>query len=382
MKNKLLSVIIALISSVSLALASENGRKGVSFAYDVNFEMHFDNREFDKNNFSNSSTLFGARLTPSIGFDLKQKGGMHHRVMMGVDVMKEFGAGSDYKVLGDVSLWYRMQKKLGKTEVLLTAGVFPRRFSNSDWPLSFFSDSLRFYDNNLEGLLLQVHRPNARFEVGCDWLGMYGSDSRERFMLFSSGHGNLGQLFSIGYYAYLYHFACSWHASGVVDNILANPYVRFNLGPILPLDNLSITLNWLQSAQNDRKFVGKYTFPCGFQIDTDIRKWGAGIRNLFFYGSDMMPYYNSVDESSAKYSNSLYMGDPFYRIHDDGTSSGWGPYDRLEAYWEPQIGPYLQIRITAAFHFHKKYSGCQQMVSLKFNLEELLKMTSRKSSVK
>ena len=38
MKNKLLSVIIALISSVSLALASENGRKGVSFAYDVNFE--------------------------------------------------------------------------------------------------------------------------------------------------------------------------------------------------------------------------------------------------------------------------------------------------------------------------------------------------------
>ena len=130
MKNKLLSVIIALISSVSLALASENGRKGVSFAYDVNFEMHFDNREFDKNNFSNSSTLFGARLTPSIGFDVKQKGGMHHRVMMGVDVMKEFGAGSDYKVLGDVSLWYRMQKKLGKTEVLLTAGVFPRRFSN------------------------------------------------------------------------------------------------------------------------------------------------------------------------------------------------------------------------------------------------------------
>ena len=72
------------------------------------------------------------------------------------------------------------------------------------------------------------------------------------------------------------------------------------------------------------------------------------------------------------------MGDPFYRIHDDG-SSGWGPYDRLEAYWEPKIGPYLNIRIAAVFHFHKKYSGCQQMVTLKFNLDKLLKRKSSKS---
>lgn len=377
MRLKFITYLFALISFSYVANASDDGRGRVRFAYDVDFEMYFDNREFYKSNFSNSSTLFGARLTPSVGLDVRQKGGMQHRVMLGVDVMKEFGSGNRYKLLNDVSLWYRMQKSVKKTDVTLIAGIFPRKFSENSWPLSFFSDSLKFYDNNLEGLLVHFHRPAADFEIGCDWLGMYGDQSRERFMLFANGQGRLAPFFTLGYHAYLYHFACSEQAAGVVDNILVNPYFKFDLGPAVPLDELSITLNWLQGAQNDRKFVGKYTFPSGFQIDTDVRKWGAGIRNRFFYGTDMMPYYNSIDESGAKYGNLLYMGDPFYRIHDDG-SSGWGPYDRLEAYWEPKIGPYLSIRIAAVFHFHKKYSGCQQMVSLKFNLDELLKKTSSK----
>lgn len=378
MNLKFVIFVLVLILIPFVAQAADDGRGAVSFAYDVDFEMYFDNREASRSHFSKSSTLFGARLTPSIGLDMRQKGGMQHRVMLGVDVMREFASGDKYKLLNDVSLWYRMKKTVKKTDITLTAGIFPRNFTEGDWPLSFFSDSLKFYDNNLEGLLVQFHRPAAYFELGCDWLGMYGDESRERFMIFASGQGRLKPFFTLGYHAYLYHFSCSRKASGVVDNILLNPYAKFDLGPVLPLEELSISLNWIQGAQNDRKFIGKYVFPAGFQIDTDIRKWGAGIRNRFFYGTDMMPYYNSIDASGSKYGNLLYMGDPFYRIHDDG-SSGWGPYDRLEAYWEPKIGPYLNIRIAAVFHFHKKYSGCQQMVTLKFNLDKLLKRKSSKS---
>lgn len=89
----------------------------------------------------------------------------------------------------------------------------------------------------------------------------------------------------------------------------------------------------------------------------------------------MMPYYNTKDNTGAKYGSSLYMGDPFYRLHDNG-SIAFGLYDRLEAYYEPDIkgfSEYVKVRVTAAFHFNgDKYCGSQQMVQLTFNLQELL----------
>jgi hypothetical protein len=86
----------------------------------------------------------------------------------------------------------------------------------------------------------------------------------------------------------------------------------------------------------------------------------------------MMPYYNNYDMGGIKYGSNLYMGDPFYRVHDDG-KTGFGTYDRLEAYYEPNIGSYLKLRVAAVFHFNNmSYSGTQQMVGLKFDLHGLM----------
>lgn len=75
-----------------LSVAQTGGEK-VKFAYDVDFEMNFDNREFVGNRFSKSMTIFGARLTPSVGITVPQPDkGMMHRLMAGIDVMKDFGA--------------------------------------------------------------------------------------------------------------------------------------------------------------------------------------------------------------------------------------------------------------------------------------------------
>ena len=91
-----------------------------------------------------------------------------------------------------------------------------------------------------------------------------------------------------------------------------------------------------------------------------------------FFGYDMMPYYNNVDEGGFKYGPDLYYGDPFYRVHDDG-KTGFGFYDRLEVYYEPQIADFLSLKVSALFHFNgTRYSGCQQMVGLKFNLENCI----------
>ena len=388
--NRFICLIFSLIlipSAVSFAGEPEKHEEKVKFEYDVDFEMNFDNREFYRSGFSESMTIFGARLTPAAGLSFQQpEHGLKHRIMLGIDVMKDFGAspvseglagvGSDETAVGlvnkalfrEITVYYQLDKKSGNTGLELLAGVFPRRFTEGNYSEAFFSDSLRFYDNNLEGLLVKIRRPRSYWEVGCDWLGMKGYARKEKFMIFSSGESRVTESFAVGYSGYMYHFAGSGKARGVVDNILLNPYVRLDLARQTGLQRFSVRLGWLQAMQHDRVFVGHYVFPGGGELDLDIRKWNVGIRNHVFYGMDMMPYYNSTDAAGDKYGSRLYFGDPFYRIHDDGVSDA-GLYDRLDVYYELYPGNRLSVRIAARFHFNGfRYSGCQQVVSLKFSI--------------
>lgn len=361
-----------------------------SFAYDVDFEMRFDNREIPGNFFTPSMTIFGARLTPQVGLALNESNGASHRLMAGIDVMKDFGASpisaliaggetgetalvqNNIGLFREISLYYNFRKKIAKTDMEIYAGIFPRRAMEGSYSQAFFSDSLKFYDNNLEGLLLKFKRPGAYFEVGCDWMGQYGVARRERFMIYTSGHGKVMPFMSLGYTAYMLHYANSDKAKGLVDNILLNPYALFEFGDRLGMQALSFRLGWLQAMQRNRRHVGTFIFPYGGEFDQEIRNWNVGIHNRMFFGYDMMPYYANVDDAGLKYGSQLYFGDPFYRIHDDG-STGAGFYDRLEVYYEPEISDFLSLKVSALFHFNgMRYSGCQQVIGIRFNLEELL----------
>ena len=379
----------------------------VHLAYDVNFEMNFDNRE-NRSDLSTSMTIFGARLTPEIGIGVEQGDGARHRVMLGIDVMKDFGRGPDGSQDGTVpgnkgygnadlfhemTLYYMLEMKMGKTDFSLTAGIFPKRYSmSSEYSPAFISDSLKFYDNNYEGLLLSFSRPKSYYEVGCDWMGMFGRYERERFMLFSHGRSRILPWLSLGYTAYMYHYACSATVDGVVDNVLVNPTVCVDLAPFVPLQQLSLTLGWLQGAQQDRLNVGKYVFPCGGEAIFDIRKWNTGIRNRLFIGCDMMPYYDSRDAGGYKYGTGLYWGDPFYRLFSGSDirfdkdqprhydrNKAVSIYDRLEVYYEPRIADFVNLRVGLVAHFLESgYAGFHQQVSLIFNLQELLSGTASK----
>lgn len=372
-------LILLLGCFADVAFASEpvadSSKVKVGFAYDLNFDMQFDNREFYKSAYTSSMTIFGTRITPSVGVALEQKNGARHRLMVGIDVLKNFGAANDNSELfKEMTLYYNVQKQLGNTGFEMVAGVFPRRFAEGSYSQAFYSDSLRFYDNNLEGLLLKFSRPKAHFEAGCDWMGRYDTYRRERFQIFSAGEGQVLPFMSIGYAASLYHFSCSGVSDGVVDNALVNPYMRFDLASKANLQTLSVRLGWLQALQNDRAHVGHYVFPGGAEVVMEVQKWNVGVKNDMFIGKNMMPYYNTIDNAGYKYGSLLYMGSPFYRVWDNGRD-GVGLADRLEIYYAPKFGaPYLDLKVSAIFHFDaEKYCGCRQMVSLNFNLEELLR---------
>ena len=375
MSMKKLLILFAAFISIAATNAAE--RSKLRLAYDVDFEMNFDNREFYESNFSRSMTVFGARLTPSVGLALSEDNGAEHKLMLGIDVMKDFGSSVTWDLFQEMTLYYNLNKQIKKTKMEIYAGVFPRSSMEGRYSQAFFSDSLRFYDNNLEGLLMKFHRPNAYFEVGCDWMGQYGATRREKFMIFTAGEGKVLPFMSLGYAGYMLHFANSGISKGLVDNILLNPYARFDFGDNAQLQKLSFRLGWLQAMQRDREYAGIFVYPYGLEFDQEVRNWNVGIHNRIFYGHDMMPYYNNFDNAGLKYGSDLYFGDPFYRIHDKG-AKGSGLYDRLELYYEPQLGDFLKIRVSALFHFHSfGYSGCQQMVTIRFNLDRLLDHISR-----
>ena len=354
--------ILVLISILLTAISASSQPR---FTYDVDYEMNFDNREFYRSDYSNSMTIFGSRLTPAIGLQTQSDDYMNQKIMVGIDVMKDFGSSEINKELFKEMIMYYNLEKIGDTGVSVYAGIFPRSKMQGRYSQAFFSDSLKFYDNNLEGLLIQVNRPRASFEVGCDWMGQFGSNRRERFMIFSSGERIVSPMLTFGYSGYMYHFANSLQVRGLVDNILINPYISLDLTHKFDLQEFNMTFGWLQALQHNRKHVGYYVFPGGGHFDFKIRKWDVVVKNMFFCGTDIMPYYNSYDEGGFKYGSELYFGDPFFRIHDDNTP-GLGQYDRLEVCYEPFIGWNLKVKVGAVFHFNNfHYSGCQQVVGIK-----------------
>ena len=161
--KRYISILVVLLACVVASYAGEKTsffkRENIRFAYDVDFEMNFDNREFYRSNFSNSMTIFGARLAPAIGLESVHKNGTSHRIMVGADIMKDFGSNSDKsKMLKEITLYYRLEKKIKKTEMTIYAGIFSRDNMEGHYSEAFFSDSLKFYDNNLEGILLKFKR--------------------------------------------------------------------------------------------------------------------------------------------------------------------------------------------------------------------------------
>ena len=118
--------------------------------------------------------------------------------------------------------------------------------------------------------------------------------------------------------------------------------------------------------------IGHYIFSGGAEIALEARHRDIGIRNTIFAGRTLMPLYNKYDRSGNKYGNILYFGDPFYRLNDDDADMG-GIYDKLEIFYEPYVGGCLKVQACAVFHFtHVKYAGCQQVVRLVFDLQQLL----------
>jgi len=333
----------------ALALFVFTDASAQRFLWNARFDSQFDNREY-KSEINWPQTLFGARLTPEIGIGWGNGNGM----MIGVDLMADFGAKT-FNTDPELLFYYQYDSKRFKAY----AGVFPRHKLMGGYSNAFFSDSVRFYDANLDGLLLQYVGGRGYVEVACDWNSMLSQTTREKFMLFSSGRVNT-PVFYAGYNVSMYHHAGTVDEDGVVDNVLLNPYIGVDLTRKLPLDSLYLQAGWMQAFQNDRKYVGEYVSPHGVQIELRVEKWKFGVFNTAYIGKNLMPYY---DAPYFDYGHGLYFGEPFYRTNSN-------IYDRLELYWHPIRKESMNLRVASIHHYDGKKWGWQQMVTFWVNINE------------
>lgn len=352
-------------------------RPKLKFIYDLDFEYRFDNAEYDysKGYYESSSTLHGLRLIPGLGVRVDQNEKIRHTLFASLQFYHNFGEpGFDItKLVNSANIYYRLDAILGEGRFSGIAGWFPRSFMEGEYIGAFFSTRNVFEDNSLEGLFLKYRNPKLYAELGLDWLGLQKGSSRERFRILTAGEYKFPYGLSACWAGSFYHFACSETANNVVDNHMLHIYAKWALEGT-PLQQLDVTLGGIATYQWDRAVRNSRTFPFGFQSDQRARMWDAGIHNSFYFGQDLMPFFG-VSDYGAPYGRDLYFGEIFYHTHIGGFSF----YDRIEAYYEPRIFPWLDLKVAIIVHlgnptqFYSAFRGWQQMFGLRFNLDKLLR---------
>lgn len=351
-----------LILSLLLSVVSSARTPGVKFEYGVDGDFRFDNHEFAKSDdrIAPSMTLGAIVLTPSVGVSIAQSDKATHRVMAGIDLRRDFGAGEKAKdVFREVTLWYDADVKLPNGNFKGIAGIYPRRFVEGEYSEAFWSDSLKFQDRNMDGLLLKYRSSSFFAELGLDWMGMSGYDRKERFEIFTSGRWDAKEWLALGWAAVMYHYAGSDLAPGVVDNHKINPYLKFDAACWTGMQELSLKAGAMLTYQWDREREEKPRAPMGGEFVLTARKWNVALQNTAYAGQNLLPYYNGKDTGGFKYGNNLYRGLQFYG----------GFFDRVEARWTPRITDWLNLDVAARFYFNGDgYLGCQQIISLVLSL--------------
>ena len=359
-----------------------SSKKAIKLEYDLDFRFCFDNREFDPSDckYEQSQTLNAVLLTPSIGLSVMQNRKVRHKLMVGIDMWKNFGEVPVYggvpaeadmslvntKLFHEIQLYYDGAVSLADgARFEAVAGVFPQAYREGDYGQMFYSDSERFWDVNIDGLLHKYRKDRFFAELGCDWMGMYGVSRRERFEVFSAGSWQPVKFLSLGWAGSFYHYACSELADGVVDNHMLNPYIKFDAAQWTGMQELSLKAGGILCYQCDRFIQDPVKFPCGGQVDFAARRWNVGLVNSIYFGDNLAPYFGAPDSTGAPFGSLLYRGSPFYRSK---------LYDRIECFWEPRISDFVSLRLSAVFHLADSpmsYHGCQQRLVFVFDLDAL-----------
>ena len=170
---RLTITVAALLTAGTTLRAQEDFR----LVLGASFDTYFDNREYVDCQFGESQTLFSSRLTPEVGIEWNAK----NRLMFGMDLWSDFGNNTVVFAKARPQIYYRFKSD----KVAAYAGIFPREKMLGDYSEAILSDSMRFFDNRIQGFMGQYEGRRGYVEMSVDWCGMFSEASREKFRILS-----------------------------------------------------------------------------------------------------------------------------------------------------------------------------------------------------
>ena len=327
------------------------GVSGQTFLYNVEALSYFDNREY-KNDFVHSRTLFGIRLSPEIGVGFSDNREGSHRLMAGIHWNQPIGndLGSAQFV---PTIYYNYQRK----GLSLSLGAVPFSHLNEPLPDYLQYDSLTYMRPNIQGALFQYTAARFTAEAFCDWRSIQTEAQREAFRLVGRVKYAPGLFFLGGNFQMNHLASTATVKQGVVDDLMANPYIGLNLTRLLPLDSLSLQVGYILAYAWDRVNDDAPTTPGGIHVDLTARWKRLSLHNTFYAGGNLMPHYGQVGTL-------LYQGDPLYQdpLHD-----------RLDLAVCIVNHPAVSCFFSWNFHFLSTAARLnhQQQLTVRFNLDAL-----------
>ena len=340
------------------------GRNRFAWEYDADFRYIFDNREFawSQDALIPSGTLNTVVLMPTVGFSIQQSPRIHHRLAAGLELAHDMGSQTWAGLAREPVAWYDAHVRTGRGVFEGIAGMFPRRFQEGEYNEAFISGMIRDTDRILEGMLLKWRAERFYTELGCDWMGQYGPDRRERFEVSSFGRWSATQWLSLGWTGSFYHFACSGFAPNVVDNHLLEAWGKLDFARRTSWEELSLRAGALAGYQCDRGFEHRRATPIGGDLILTVRRWGVALQNETYFGDNLLPLRGLPGPDGQAYGLDLYFRSPCYT----------GFYDRLQLAWTPSLTHYLSLRLAVRAHFGETgFLGWQQQFSLRLSLDAL-----------
>lgn len=306
----------------------------------IDFHGFADNREYS-NSGRYPQTIFGTRVTPELGLLVDSI----HRIRTGVSYLHEFGTKNIKNPVRPVA-YYNYDNNGFDFKI----GMFPRHEYLDEYPKAILSDTIGYYQPNIEGMLVKYKNEHFHQQIWIDWNSRQTRTDREQFMVGISGNVNLNKTF------YIKHFATLWHNAGPMvdtpdpdDHIRDNGATSLHIGADLSdrgwLDSININIGGIINYDRLRN-VYDWQLPKGFLSEIYLEHYKFFIRNTFYTGESLaIPY-----------------GDVFYTSKQ---------YDRLDIGWIPLRYRNLEGRFIAGFHFSEGVVDSQQQFILRYTIGHL-----------
>lgn len=355
MNRFLRNIVVACVALLSFGQL--HAQENVKLLVGADYDMLFDNREYYQCQFGESQTLFSSRLTPRLGVEWNK----YNSLNFGMDLWSDFGNNTVTFTKARPQIYYQFDSE----KVAAYAGIFPREKMMGDYTDIMVSDSLRFYDNRLQGVMGQYKGDRGFAEISADWCGKYSEESREKFRIMSAGRfyiDNYHRRFYAGYNFSMYHFAGSKLIRNCVnDQLMLDPYVGARFNAFLDFD---IKLHYIQTFQRDRDNDEKYLRPKGGMLQVRMSKWGIYLDEQLYLGENLQPYYRTYrsEEFPSGYGGELYGGESFYSTTENIYNITKIGYDRTF------FSNTLRVNCYFAMQYDGTGWGNKQIVSVSVRL--------------